>query len=206
MDIQFYGANCIVVSNKSTRLVIDDNLKELGKKTVTKPDDVALSTTKDPKNEARLTFSGAGEYEVGDISIVGIPAKPFMNDDSGKTVTMYKLMTSDLSILVTGHILGDLSESQLEQIGTVDILLVPVGNHGYTLDPQGALKLIKDIEPKIVVPTHYKESGINYPVDQLDLASALKELGMETRDKVTKLKVKPADLTDVTQLVVIESA
>lgn len=207
MDVQFYGANCLVVSNKSTRLVIDDNLKELGKKTVTKADDVALSTTDEVQtNESRLKFSGPGEYEVGDISIIGIPAKPFMNDDSGNNVTMYKLISSDISILVSGHILGELTAKQLEQIGTVDVLIVPVGNHGYTLDPQGALKLIKDIEPKIVVPTHYKEPGIKYPVEQLDLGSALKELGMETKDKVTKLKLKPADLTDITQLVVIETA
>ncbi|HEY1645070.1 MAG TPA: MBL fold metallo-hydrolase, partial [Candidatus Saccharimonadales bacterium] len=175
-------------------------------KSITKPDDVALLTNEDfPKNNARLTFNGPGEYEVGDISIIGIGAKPFMNDDSGKIVTMYKLILSELNVLISGHILGELSESQLEQIGTVDILLVPVGNSGYTLDPQGALKLIKDIEPKVVVPTHYKQSDLKYPVEQIDLEAALKEMGMETKDKVAKLKIKPADLTDVTQLIVLES-
>ncbi len=128
-----------------------------------------------------------------------------MNDDSGKSVTMYKLITSELSILICGHILGDFSASQLEKIGTVDILFVPVGNHGYTLDPQGALKLIKDLEPKIVVPTHYKQSGIKYPVEQLSLEEALKELGMEAKEPISKLKIKPAELTDVTQLVILES-
>ncbi len=206
MDAQYYGANCLAISHKSTRIVIDDNLDILGKKSVIKAEDVALYTTDIEANpKARLTFNGPGEYEVGDISVVGISAKPFINDDSGKSVTMYKLMTSDLSMLVCGHILGDFSESQLEQIGSVDILFVPVGNNGYTLDPIGALKLIKDIEPKIVVPTHYKQSGIKYPVEQLDLDSALKEIGMEVKDTTSKLKVKPADLTDVTQLIVIEA-
>jgi L-ascorbate metabolism protein UlaG (beta-lactamase superfamily) len=186
--------------------VIDDNLVTLGKKSVIKPDDVALYTLEPQKNSARLTFNGPGEYEVGDISIVGIAAKPFMNDDSGKTVTMYKLVSSDLDILVSGHILGELSESQLEKIGTVDVLIVPVGDNGYTLDPQGALKLIKNIEPKIVVPTHYKQSGLKYPVEQVDLETALKELGMETKEKVNKLRVKSADLGDVTQLVVLETS
>ena len=128
-----------------------------------------------------------------------------MNDDSGKTVTMYRLVLSDLSVLIVGHILGDLSESQLEQIGPVDILFVPVGNNGYTLDPQGALKLIKDIEPKIVVPTHYKITGLKYQVEPMDLETALKEIGMEVKDRVTKLKVKPVDLTDITQLIVLEA-
>lgn len=205
MDVQFYGANCLAVSYKNTRVVIDDNLSELGKKSVIRADDVSLWTSNQLSNDARLKFSGPGEYEVGDISIVGINAKPFMNDDSGKSVTMFKLMTTDVSILVCGHILGELNTSQLEQIGTVDALCVPIGNNGYTLDPIGALKLIKDIEPKIVIPTHYKQSGIKYPVEQLDLDKALKELGMEVKDKVSKLKIKSADLTDLTQLIVLET-
>lgn len=205
MDIQFYGANCIVVNHKSTRVVIDDNLDQLGKKPVVKPEDVAIYTTDETdNNKARLTINGPGEYEVGDISIVGISAKPFMNDDSGKQNTIYKLICSDINLLVTGHILGDFSESQLEQIGAVDILFVPIGDNGYTLDPIGALKLIKDIEPKIVVPTHYKQAGIKYPVDQIDLNTAVKELGMEVKETVAKLKVKAADLGEVTQLIVID--
>ena len=205
MDVQFYGANCLAVSYKNTRIVIDDNLSELGKKSITKSEDVAIWTSNQLATDAKLKFSGPGEYEVGDISIVGISAKPFMNDDSGKTVTMYKLMTTDVNVLVCGHILGDLNTSQLEQIGTIDVLCVPVGNNGYTLDPVGVLKLIKDIEPKIVIPTHYKQNGVKYPVEQIDLDKALKEIGMEVKERVPKLKIKSADLTDLTQLVVLES-
>ncbi|MHB1864980.1 MAG: MBL fold metallo-hydrolase [Candidatus Saccharimonadales bacterium] len=206
MDIQFCGANCLIVSNKTTRIVIDDNLEKLGKKSIIKPEDVALYTNEDKESDkARLSFNSPGEYEVGDISIVGISAKPFINDDSGKTCTMYKLIASDVSILVTGHILGEFTGNQLEQIGTVDILIVPVGNSGYTLDPIGALKLIKDIEPKIVIPTHYKQTGMKYPVEQIDLNSALKEIGMEVKETVSKLKIRSADLSDVTQLVVLEA-
>lgn len=205
MDVQFYGANCLAVSYKNTRIVIDDNLSELGKKSITKSEDVAIWTSNQLATDAKLKFSGPGEYEVGDISIVGISAKPFMNDDSGKTVTMYKLMTTDVNVLICGHILGDLNTSQLEQIGTIDVLCVPVGNNGYTLDPVGVLKLIKDIEPKIVIPTHYKQNGVKYPVEQIDLDKALKEIGMEVKERVPKLKIKSADLTDLTQLVVLES-
>lgn len=207
MDIQFFGANCIVITYKSTRIVIDDNLVDLGKKPIIKSEDVALFTYNvNETSNARVTFNSPGEYEVGDVSIIGIEAKPFMNDDSGKSVTMYKLISSDLNVLVTGHILGELNSSQIEQIGPVDIMLVPVGNNGFTLDPIGALKLIKDIEPKIVIPTHYKQAGINYPVDQIDLDAAVKELGMEIKERVAKLKVKPVELTDITQLIVVEAA
>ena len=67
MDVQFYGANCLVVSHKTTRIVIDDNLVALGKKSVIKPEDVTLYTMEPIENGARITFNGPGEYEVGDI-------------------------------------------------------------------------------------------------------------------------------------------
>lgn len=204
MEIQYFGANCVSISYKGTRIVIDDNLDTLGKKSVTKPEDTALFTLDSHKSSARLSFTGAGEYEVGDISIVGIDTKPFMNDDTNKKASMFKLSTSEVNVLVTGHVLGEFEGDELEKIGKVDVLVVPVGNQGYTLDPAGALKLIKDIEPKIVIPTHYDSSKLKYPVAQMTLANAIKELAMEPKDTVSKLKIKPADLSDVTQLVILE--
>ncbi len=46
----------------------------------------------------------------------------------------------------------------------VDLLIVPVGGNGYTVDPVGAMKLIKAIEPKLVVPSHYADKALKYPV------------------------------------------
>jgi L-ascorbate metabolism protein UlaG (beta-lactamase superfamily) len=207
MDIQFYGANCLTVSFKNTRVVIDDNLASLGKKSVTKAEDIALFTSSQTEpGIARLSFNSPGEYEAGDISIVGIDAKPFMNDDSNSLATIYKLYNSDVSILVTGHILGELNGTQLEKIGAVDVLCVPVGNGGYTIDPIGAQKLIKDIEPKIIIPTHFKDSSLKYPVPQGDLEATIKEIGMEPTERLSKLKLKATDITDITQLVILETS
>lgn len=207
MDIQFYGANCVVLSNKGTRIVVDDNLADLGAKSITKPDDIVLFTGAHgaPKG-GRIVIDGPGEYEVSDISIVGVPARAHMDEDKQQTATMYKILTSELNILVTGHVHPDISNKDLEDIGIVDVMIVPVGGAGYTLDPLGALKLIKEVEPKLVIPTHYGAKGLNYPVPQTDLTTALKELGMEPRETVSKLRVKPAELTDVTQLVVLEQS
>jgi L-ascorbate metabolism protein UlaG (beta-lactamase superfamily) len=207
MDLQFYGANCLSVSHKGTRLVIDDNLAELGAKGITKPDDTALCTMP-PKQRppGRLVFDGPGEYEVADISIVGIAARAHIDEADTARATMFKLVTGELSLLVTGHIYPELSEAQLEAIGMVDVLVVPVGGNGYTVDPVGALKLIKAIEPKLVIPTHYADKALQYPVPQQELSAALKELGMETKETVSKLRLKPADLTDVTQLIVLEKS
>jgi len=207
MDLQFYGANCVTINYKGTRIVIDDNLSDLGAKNITKPDDVALFTgPHGSTGQGRITFDGPGEYEVTDISIIGIAARAHIDEAGTHNATMFKLIVGDQSVLVSGHVYPELSEAQLEAIGLVDVLVVPVGGGGYTVDPVGALTLIKEIEPKLVVPTHYADHALNYPVPQQTLPDALKELGMEPKETTAKLRIKPAELTDVTQLVILENS
>lgn len=206
MDIQFYGANCISVTLKGSRIVIDDNLADFGGKLVTKPEDVALYTGPHGDNKARLSFSGPGEYEISNVSVIGIPAQAHIDPRGTKNATMFKLVASDVTVLITGHIYPELSEAQLEAIGICDVLIVPVGGNGYTVDPVGALKLIKSIEPKLVVPTHYADKDLNFPVPAQELSNVLKELAMEPKETVSKLKLKSLDLSDVTQLVILEKS
>lgn len=206
MDIQFYGANCLVISTKQGRVVIDDNLTEIGGKSVAKAGDIALFTNVHAPlaSEPKILIDRPGEYEVSGISIYGIAARAHMDEDKKKTATMYKLLVDDAKILVVGHIYPELTDNQLESIGMVDVMLIPVGGNGYTLDSVGALKIIKKVEPKVVIPTHYDE-GQNYPVPQQSLEQALKGLGMEPKETVQKLKLKASELTqDLTQLIVLE--
>ncbi len=206
MDIQFYGANCLVFSTKGVRVVVDDNLADLGGKSVVKPGDIVLFTAAhgDPKAETKLTIDGPGEYEVSDVSVYGMAARAHMDEGGRQTATMFKLHTRDLNIFVPGHIYPELSDDQLEAIGMVDVMFIPVGGNGYTLDPVGALKIIKKIEPKVIVPTHYDAPGLNYPVPQQTLQQALTGLSMEPKDTVGKLKLKSSELGDITELVVLE--
>ena len=208
MDIQYYGANCITLTVKGARVVIDDNLADLGGKTINKAGDIVLYTGAahgTANKEARIVIDSPGEYEVADVSIVGIPARAHM-DEGGLNATMYKVTVNDMTVFITGHIYPDLSDRQLETIGMVDVMFVPVGGHGYTLDPIGALKVLKAVEPKIVIPTHYEEKGVNFEVGQTDLKSALHELSMEPKETVAKLRLKPVELTDTTQLIVLEKS
>lgn len=206
MDLQFYGANCVRLTSKKAVIDIDDNLVSLGAKSVTKAGDVAVYTAAHdaPVSEAKLVIDQPGEYEVSDVSITGIAARSHMDEAGQQTATMYRIVMEDIRIAVLGHVHPDLSNDQLEQLGMVDVALVPVGGNGYTLDPIGALKLIKAIEPKVVIPTHYDQPGIKYPVPQQTLADAIKGLGMEPQEATTKLKLKATDLSESMQLVVLE--
>jgi len=206
MDVQFYGANCVVLSTKQARLVIDDNLMELGGKTVAKEGDIAFFTGPhaDPAQKAKLVIDQPGEYEVAGISIYGIGTRAHIDVENEKTATMYKIIADDVRVLVTGHIYPELSDAQLETIGTIDIMLVPVGGNGYTLDAIGALKLIKKVEPKVVIPTHYADPKLTFAVPQLSLEEALKALGMEPKETVPKFRFKSLEAGDTTQLIVVE--
>jgi len=207
MELQFYGANCVRITTKKGTVVVDDNLADLGLKSVTKAGDTAVFTlppAKTPK-DAKLVIAQPGEYEVSDTSIQGVAARSHMDEAGQKSATMYKIIAEDVRIAVVGHIYPDLNEEQLEALGTIDVLIIPVGGSGYTLDPVGALKVIKEIEPKLIIPTHYADKAVKYEVPQQDLEVALKELSMEPRETVAKLKLKAADfISDVAQLVILE--
>lgn len=211
MELQYYGANCLTFvtgGSSRVRVVVDDNLADLGAKSILKSGDIALYTGAhgEPGVETKLTIDGPGEYEVADVSVYGIAARAHIDEPGQHSATMYKVITKDLSIFIPGHIYPELSDDQLEVIGMVDVMAIPIGGNGYTLDPIGALKIIKAIEPKLIIPTHYDATGLKYPVPQQDLQHALHEISMEPKETTQKLKLKSSDLPDLTQLIVLEQS
>lgn len=208
MDVQFYGANCLVLSNKQTRVVIDDTLASQGGKSVTKDGDICLFTSEQhpaASGSPKLVIDMPGEYEASGVSIFGLQARAHMDEEGSKTAVMYKITWGDTRILVTGHIYPKLTDAQLEAIGIVDVMFVPVGGNGYTLDATGALQMIKAVEPKIVVPTHYDDTHLKFEVPQADLTSSLGTLAMEPKERVSKFQFKPAEAAATTGLVVLET-
>jgi L-ascorbate metabolism protein UlaG (beta-lactamase superfamily) len=208
MDIQFYGANCLVLSSKQTRVVVDDNLESLGAKPVMKDGDICVLTSGQltASVKPKLVIDMPGEYEANNVSVLGIQARAHMDEPGKKSATMYKITWGDTRILVTGHVYPKLSETELEIIGIIDVMFVPVGGNGYTTDATGAMQLVKQIEPKLVVPTHYADTALKYEVPQQSLEEVLKVVGMEPKETTKKFQFKPAETTDTTQLVVLEKA
>lgn len=206
MDIQYFGANCVRLSTKKAALIIDDTLAKLGGKPATKPGDICIFTTAHDAAPAgaKITIDQPGEYEAADVSIQGIAARAHMDEPSKKSATIYKLVLDDVRIAVVGHVYPELSSSQLEALSTIDVLIIPIGGNGYTIDPIGALKLIKEIEPKIVIPTHYEEKGLAFEVPQQTLEDAIKGLSMEASEPVAKLKLKAGEMGETTQLIILE--
>lgn len=205
MELTYYGANCLRISTKKAQIVIDDNLDKLGLKSITKPGDISLRTFLGvPARESHFLADMPGEYEVSGVVIHGVSARGHMDEEGSHNAVIYTIAADELKIAVLGHIYPQLSEDQLEQIGRVDIAIVPVGDSGYTLDGIGALKLIKQIEPRVAIPTHYADKAIKYEVPQVELAEALKNLAMEPSETLEKYRPKLIDLTDTTHLIVLK--
>lgn len=205
MDIEYFGANCIRIANKKASVVFDDNLAVLGQKPVVKKDEIAVYTGSHdaPAVETKITIDYPGEYEVSEIMLTGIQVRGHMDEEGQRNSVMYRMLMDDVRYAILGHVHPDLTDNQLEQLGVVDVLFVPVGGNGYTLDSVGALKLIKKIEPKIIIPTHYEDRGLKYEVPQQPLETALTGLSMEVAETVDKLKLKYGETGEATRLIVL---
>ncbi len=203
MDFEYKGGNCVVITSKQGALVIDGNIANLGAKSAV--DDNAVEVATQPEfatGHGRITIDMPGEYEVNNISVVGIPAGRLIDFDGSQAATMYRIVFSDLTVAVLGHVATPLSDEQLESIGMVDVLIVPIGGGGYTLDAHHAVEMVHKIDPKVIIPTHYADSHLSYEVPQEELEPFIKELGAAS-ETVAKWKVKGGVVPETQTVIVI---
>lgn len=198
MEIEYKGGTCLAITYKKTQVVTDPHIEPLGLKDQGQLANVQLLTEgrfKALTGEQAVTIDGPGEYEVNNCSIWGVAAHSHMAPDGLKTVTTYKLDVDGITIAILGHV-AKLDDTQLEGLGVVDVLVLPVGGFGYSLEPKQAVEVVRAIEPKMVVPIHYADEGVKYEVPQAPLEDFLKELGVVAEEAVAKLRHKPGQLPE----------
>lgn len=207
MELTYYGGGCVLIANKGLNVLVDPHIQSLGlKPPKLNPDVVLLTTPASGSMPAGFVIDGPGEYEIKNVSIKGIPAilHPDKPDEARKGA-MYTLSTLDVTILITGNIAGNLTEEQLEAIGTVNILAVPVGGHGLTLDATGAARLVTSLEPQFVIPLHYDDGVTKYAIEQDKLEPFVNEMGGQSPESLDKIKITGKDLETETRLVVLKN-
>ena len=204
MEVRYYGSNCVKLSTKKASIVIDDTLDK-GKSVATDKDiTVKSNRTLRYGNDGVFTVQSPGEFEVSEVSITGIASK--LHFDEKQLSIIYSIHLDGFSVAVLGNTVGDLTDEQIEKLGVVDMLIIPVGGHGYTLDAIAAVKLVKEIEPKIVIPTHFYDASISYEVDQAPVEEFLKAFGTNDVETVDVLKLKDSMLPEKTQVVVLQKS
>lgn len=193
-DLEYKGANAVIFTTKKTQLVFDPKVSVAGGKDISVSGAVEV-VTEDRfvvnNTSRKMLFDGPGEYEIGDIALVGIPAQRHIDtEEQSSGSTIYRVTINDIRCVVIGNVAPKLSDDQLEAIGVVDLVVIPVGGGGYTLDATDAAAMIRQIEPKAVIPIHYADSGLKYEMPQEDLDVFVKELGSGIIEAGSKFKVK----------------
>lgn len=192
-ELEYKGGNGVVLTSKKTTIVVDPKLSVIGLKDIKTMDEIELATEERfrvENSDARIIIDRPGEYEVGDFTIRGAAATRHIDTPEQEELsTIYRLECGDIRVGIIGNVDPKFTEEQLEALGVLDVLVIPVGGGGYTLDATSASSLVRQIEPRIVVPVHYADTGLRYEVPQDTLELFVKELGAPV-EQVAKLKIK----------------
>ncbi|QQG42819.1 MAG: MBL fold metallo-hydrolase [Candidatus Giovannonibacteria bacterium] len=199
MVITYYGLSCFKIQSGDTVLAIDPFSKESG---LTPPrfgaDAVLVSHGHDNHNNVEalqgdiFKITGPGEYEFKNIIVRGIES--FHDSKNGKQKGKNTIYVIEWEGMKLAH-LGDYGEETLrsetqEALDTPDIMFLPVGG-GDTIDGEAAAKLVNEIEPRVIIPMHYKISGLKAKLDGVEVF--MKEMGEKTEPE-EKLTIKKSGL------------
>jgi L-ascorbate metabolism protein UlaG (beta-lactamase superfamily) len=202
MIITWQGHSCFKIQDKTgvdgITLMTDPYDKSIGLKLPNfEADIITISHDHDDHNNAAafrgqpFVVSSAGEYDVKGVMIEGVTS--YHDEKAGAergSNIIYRIEMDDITICHLGDLGHVLDNKQLERLEGIDILLIPVGDK-YTLDAKKAVEVISQIEPRIVIPMHYKTKDLKIDLDSVD--KFIKELGIEPTYE-EKLKITKKDL------------
>ena len=217
MEITYLGHSCFKLKNKEGLVLYTDPFKSdmVGLPLVKDVADVvtishahedhsALEVITGPVNRpSTFVIDREGEYEIAGVQISAIKTFHDKNNgtERGKNLVMLIVMDG-LHILHLGDICHKLTESQIEKVGSVDVLMVPVGGT-YTLDADGAMEMVKEVQPSYVVPIHYKTN-----LTKIEGLSTLENFMEKNKlpvagESVHKIKLDEGSLPDDTQVLLM---
>lgn len=209
MDFKWNGQSCFYISGKKKRksrkkvsILTDPFDESTGLKLYKQNVDIVLVSHDHPDhnnldavNKEAFVIDGPGEYEVENTFIRGIFS--YHDNNKGKergSNTIYVIESEGMNICHLGD-LGqkELTNAQLKEIGEVDVLLIPIGGE-YTLDSKTASKIISQLEPKAVIPMHYKIPGLKLDLDGPE--AFLKAMGKKDLEAEDKISISKTSLSE----------
>jgi L-ascorbate metabolism protein UlaG (beta-lactamase superfamily) len=170
---------------------------------------VTVSHEHDNHNYTQVVRDGAyeirgpGEYEVAGVSVIGVPT--YHDSEKGARHgrnTVYLIEIDDVRVCHLGDLGHKLEDAEAEAVASPDVLLVPVGGRSAINGAQAA-EVVRQLEPRYVVPMHYAIPGLKLELDPLD--RFLKEMGVTTSEPQPKLSVQRSSVSEYeTKVVVLE--
>jgi L-ascorbate metabolism protein UlaG (beta-lactamase superfamily) len=213
MEITWYGHSCFRINERGMAAVVTDPYdpevtgyapQRLRADVVTiSCDKPAHSHLKAIRGKA-FEITGPGEYEVGGVFVTGLRINGSKRRKSDEEVrnTVYVIDYDGLTVAHLGELNSVPSQTEVEGMGEVHVVLVPVGGKT-SLNAAKAAEVISLLEPRIVIPMHYgtKESAM-----KLDpLSKFLKEMGLNQVETEETIKISSANaLPEETRVMVLE--
>jgi L-ascorbate metabolism protein UlaG (beta-lactamase superfamily) len=205
MEITWYGLSCFRITERKHATVVTDPYNgKLGLPALKlKSDVVTVSHNAQGHNHVSSVsgwehaLDGPGEYEIGSVFFTGI--KTNHNAAANRNI----LFMFDYGGLTVAH-LGDMkkvpSQTQIDALEQVNILLVPVGG-GNSLNAAQAAELVSMLEPNIVIPMHYQIPDLKLELETVD--RFLKEMGVSEPKEEASLKISVSNLPEETETVIL---
>lgn len=210
IDISWLGQACFKIKSKGATLLTDPyNDAFIGLK-LGNPEADIVTVTHDHQDHNYVpgvkgepfVIKGPGEYEVKGVNVLGVATFHDTKNGSERGLnTVYNIEVEGVKIAHMGDLGQILTNEQVEELGSVDVLLVPVGGV-YTIEADEAAKLSALIEPKIVIPMHYKLPGLKPDLDSVE--KFLKEMGKERIEPAPKISIRKDKLPEELQIIVLE--
>ena len=209
MEISWLGHSCFKLKGKQATVITDPYSPDLGYSLGKQTARVVTVSHQHPGHSFTQGIdgnpkpvTGPGEYEISNVLIIGVAA--FHDNDRGSTRgknTIYLIEMDEVSICHLGDLGHVLTDEQVEELGDVDVLLLPVGGVS-TVDAPVATEIVRQLEPKIVIPMHYKTQAIKRELEPVD--RFLKEIGAHDITPQAKLSVTKSNLPLTMQVVLLE--
>lgn len=211
MEIAYLGHSAFRLKGKLGAVVTDPYDEKIGKFPKDVQADILTISHEHSDHNAfdrvtgvKFKIDGPGEYEIAGISVVGVGS--FHDDKNGEERgknTMYVIEIDGLRIAHLGDLGHKLSQDQLNDLGSVDILMIPVGGT-YTVDPKVAVEVTRQIDPWVVIPMHYDQPEIVVPAKLASVDEYLKEMGKTDIAPVSKYAITSASLPTELTVVVMD--
>lgn len=209
MEIDWFGLSCFRLRSREASVITDPYEKSIGLK-LPRPrgDIVTISHNHAGHDNADgvagnpKVINGPGEYEISGVFITGVQTYHDKRNgkDRGKN-TVYAINIEGINVCHLGDLGHVPTQTQADEIGQVDILLVPVGG-GNALNASDAAEVVSLFEPMIVIPMHYRVPDLSVKLDPVE--KFIKEMGMKAPPPIESLNLKRDGLAKEMQIIMLD--
>jgi L-ascorbate metabolism protein UlaG (beta-lactamase superfamily) len=209
VEITWLGHSCFKIGGSRATIITDPYSPDLGYR-LGKPSARIITVSHSHQGHSYVEgvggdpkpVTGPGEYEISGVLIIGMATfhDNERGDRRGKN-TVYLIQVDEVAICHLGDLGHVLTADQVEELGSVDILLVPVGGVS-TIDAPAAAEVVRQLEPKVVVPMHYKTEALERELEPVD--RFLREMGVKQASPGPKISFSKANLPVSTQVSLLD--